>query len=170
MRITPFSFILTCALLGALDLVVVAGQQPKYGVTVKEAKAAALAKAKTYSWTSSQPSPDKTVDAKIVAAVDRELGALGLTKVASGGDVVATYAALQRTDVDLKTKVDKGAVRPTYPVGTLAVDLRDPKTGQPLFRVRIDTPITSERDKIETDIDAAVTAMFEKYPTRTSKR
>ena len=121
-----------------------------YGVKVVVAKAADLAKAKTYSWTVSQPSPDKTVDAQIVAAVDRELSALGFTKAASGtGDVQATYASTRRTDVNLKGKADASGVRPAYEVGTLLVDLRDPATREPLFRVRIDTPVTTEADKAE---------------------
>ena len=52
------TFILTCVLLAAGELAM-AGQQPKYGVTVSVSKAAGLAKAKTYSWQSSQPSPIK---------------------------------------------------------------------------------------------------------------
>ena len=68
-----------------------------------------LAKAKTYSWTASQPSHIKTIDAQIVAAVDRELSALGFTKAESGkGDVLATYASVSRTDVDLKSKGKDG--------------------------------------------------------------
>jgi hypothetical protein len=171
MRTTRFVFILTCALFGIRDRAVVAGQQPKYGVTVKVAKAAALAKAKTYSWTASQPSPIKTVDAQIVAAVDRELGALGFTEVAAGkSDVLATYASVRRTDVDLKSKgVDTGQGR-EFAVGTLVVDLRDPATRQPLFRVRIDKPLDSEPEKVEAAINEAVAAMFEKYPARTSTK
>ena len=57
-----------------------AGQTPKYGVTVKAEKNVDFAKFKTYSWTTGQPSADKTIDARVIAAVDRELGALGLTK------------------------------------------------------------------------------------------
>jgi Domain of unknown function (DUF4136) len=167
MRITRVAFILPCLLLGAGGFVLVAGQQPKYGVTVKVSKAAALAAAKTYSWTASQPSPDKTIDAQIVAAVDRELSARGFTKVATGSsDVEATYASLRRTDVDLKSKgVNTGQGR-EFAVGSLVVDLRDPATRKPLFRVRIDTPIDAEPEKLEAAISAAVTAMFEKYPTQ----
>lgn len=170
MPITRSAILLTCVLLAAGELVVL-GQITKYEVTVKVAKPAALAKAKTYSWTATQPSPDKTVDAQIVAAVDRELTALGFTKIASGkSDVLATYASLRRTDVDLKSKADTSGSRRQYSVGTLVVDLRDPATRQPLFRVRIDKPIDSEPEKLEAAINAAVTEMFEKYPTRTATK
>ena len=83
---------------------------------------------------------------------------------------MATYASLRRTDVDLKSKgADSGHGR-EFAVGTLVVDLRDATTRKALFRVRIDTPIEAERDKAEPAINAAVTAMFEKYPTRTSTK
>ncbi len=67
-------------MLGAASQLVVSAQ-PKYGVTVRTVNRDALTKAKTYQWTESQPSPDKSVDALIVAAVDRELAARGLTKL-----------------------------------------------------------------------------------------
>ena len=162
MRITRSLFVLTGLLLvvGARPAI---GQPPKYGVTVSVGKTAELAKAKTYSWTASQPAFDKTVDAQIVAAVDRELKALGLTKVASGkSDLLATYASQRRTDVELKA-----AGAREFPVGVLILELRDPATSQPLFRARIDKPLDVERAQLEPAINAAVTEMFEKYPTRT---
>jgi Domain of unknown function (DUF4136) len=168
---TRSAFILTGALLGVANLAVAAGQQPKYGVTVAVANVAALEKAKTYSWTPSQPSPIKAIDAQIVAAVDRELSALGFTKAPSGkSDVLATYASVSRTDVDLKSKADKQGARREFPVGTLVVDLRDPATRKALFRVRIDKPLDAEPEKLEGAINAAVTAMFEQYPTRTGTK
>lgn len=169
LRITHSWFILACVLLGAHQLVV-AGQQPKYGVSVKAVKPATLAKAKTYVWTVSQPSAVKSVDTQIVAAVDRELNARGFTKLASGpSDVVVTYASLSRTDADLKSKPSKDGTLREFAVGTLVVDMRDPANRQSLFRVRMDTPIDNDPAKLEATIDAAVTAMFAKYPTA-SKR
>ena len=166
MRITRSVFILTGLLLVAGDRAVV-GQQPKYGVTVNVAKTAELAKAKTYSWTATQPSFDKSVDAQIVAAVDRELTALSFTKITSGkSDVLATYVSQRRTDAELKAKT--GARE--FPVGVLIVELRDPATSQALFRVRIDQPLNVERDKLEPVINAAVTEMFAKYTTRTAPK
>ena len=155
---------LAWVLLGTSQLAV-AGQQPKYGVSVKAAKPAALAKAKTYVWTKSQPSFDKDVDRQIIAAVDRELGARGFTKLDSGtSDVLVTYASIGRTDVDLKSKPSADGMRPQYAVGTLVVDMRDPANKESLFRVRMDTPIDKDPVKLEAGINAAVAAMFEKYP------
>jgi hypothetical protein len=160
---------LAVVLLGTFQLVV-AGQQPKYGVSVKAAKPAVLAKARTYIWTKSQPSFDKDIDRQIVAAVDRELNARGLTKVAAApSDVVVTYASLSRTDVDLKAKTPKGSAAPEYAVGTLVVDLRDPANRESFFRVRMDTPIDKDPVKREAAINEAVAAMFEKYPKSTAR-
>lgn len=164
MRISRASLILTCVGL-LVSQFVAAAQQPKYGVTVLTSKPAPLAKAKTYVWTRGNPALDKRVDALIVAAVDRELSARGFAKLTSGqGDVVVTYASLSRTDVDLKTKVPQGATRPEFAVGTLIVDLSDPASRQQLFRVRMDTPIEKDPVLLEAGINAAVTAMFDKYP------
>ena len=143
----------------------VSAQQPKYGVSVKAAKPASLAKAKTYRWTASQPSFDKDVDRQIVAAVDRELAARGFTKLTSEpSDVVVTYASVSRTDTDLKSKPSASGALREYAVGTLVVDMRDPANRQSLFRVRMDTPIDKDPEKLEAGINAAVAAMFEKYP------
>src|SRR5436189_4830016 len=106
--------------LSALIAAAPAGQMPKYGVTVTADKHVDFAKFKTYSWTSGQPSADKQIDARVVAAVDRELGLLGMTKATSGpGDVLATYYSLSRTDVNVKAKPDSEGRLPQYSVGTL---------------------------------------------------
>ena len=162
-RIALISFAVACALSGASPAAF-AGQQPKYGVSVKASKPSALAKAKTYTWTVSQPSFDKDADRQIIAAVDKELQARGLTKAAAGADLAVTYASTTRTDVDVKSS-GKDGERRQYAVGTLVVDVRNPANKQSLFRVRMDTPITtSDSAKFEAEINAAVAAMFEKYP------
>ena len=148
--------------LGAGPLVV--SGQPKYGVTIRTVNRGALAQAKTYEWTESQPSLDKSVDALIVAAVDRELAARGLAKLASGrADIEVTYRSLNRTDVTATKDRKDGAFR-EFAVGTLVVDLTDSTNRQLLFGVRMDTPIERNPATIETTINDAVKAMFEKYP------
>ena len=155
---------LTCLLLG-LSHLPVAGQQTKYGVTVRAAKPAALANVRTYVWTTGRPTFSKPVDAMIVAAVDRELAAKGFTKRPSGpADMEVSYDALGRTDVDPKAKPSKDGTLPEVSVGMLVVDLREPKSGEQLFSVRMDTPIERDLATIQASIDAAVKAMFEMYP------
>jgi Domain of unknown function (DUF4136) len=146
-----------------------AAQTPKYGVTATVEKNVDFASLRSYSWTKGQPSPDKSIDSRVIAAVDRELSALGLTQMPSGqGDVLVTYASLSRTDVDLKAKADEGR-RPESWVGTLVVALLDPATRRRLLRLRVDQPIEIDRETLGATIDSAVTAMFAKYPGRRSK-
>jgi hypothetical protein len=153
-------------LLCAAAATVSAGQMPKYGATVTVAKNVEPAKFKSYSWTKGGPSPVKTVDAQIMAAVDRELGGLGLTKAAPGkGDVLVTYYSMRRTDVDLKAKPEAGAL-PQYPVGTLLVAMLDPGTRRRLVQLRTDKPIDLDPAQAEAVINSAVTDLFAKYPTR----
>jgi uncharacterized protein DUF4136 len=140
---------------------------PKYDVTVTAEKNVDFAKFKTYSWTKGQPSHSKTIDAQVVAAVDRELATLGMTKATAGpGDVLVTYYSLSRTDVNLKAKQDSKGMLPQYSVGTLVVGLLEPESRKRLLRLRIDKPIDTEPEKLKAAIDEAVAALFAKYPTR----
>jgi hypothetical protein len=151
-------------------LVSAAAAQSRFGVTATTEKGVDYAKLKTYSWTQGQPSPIKEVDSRIVAAVDRELGAIGMTKATSGkGDVLVAYWSLRSTHVDLKAKPDAQGLRPEYPVGTLAVLLFEPNSRRRLLRLRLDKPIDTAPEKLDATINDAVTAMFEKYPTRTTR-
>jgi hypothetical protein len=169
MRLTHVPFVLACVLLATSHLVM-AGAQTKYGVTVKAVQPTALAKARTYVWAASRPTFDKHLDSLIVAAVDRELGARGFTKLPSGhSDVLVTYDALGRTDVDLKSKPAKDGTLRELSVGTLVVDLTDPANRQLLFSVRMDTPIERDLATIGAAIDEVVKEMFDKYPS-SSKR
>jgi len=144
----------------------VAGQATKYGVTVQTSKPDELAKAKTYSWTRAQPSPIREIDLQIVEAVDHELTSRGFMKVAGKpSDLVVSYASLSRTDVDLKGKTSSTGALPQFPVGMLILDLRDTSNSTSFFKVRIDKPIDTDREHLKGEIESAVAAMFQKYPT-----
>jgi len=148
-------------------VVAVASAQTKYGAKATVGKNVDFAALKTYSWTKGRPSPDKTIDAQITAAVDQELSALGLTKAASGpGDVLATYYSLTRTDVNLKAKPDANGARPQYAVGSLLIALLDPTSRQRLLQLRADKPIDTEPAKLHAAINEAVAELFTLYPTR----
>jgi hypothetical protein len=158
------------AVMSVIGVAVLCAQTPTYGVTVTVAKGVDPAKFKTYSWIKGGPSPDKTVDAQILAAVDKELPGVGLTKAASGKpDVLVTYYSLRRTDVNLEAKPDSAGKQPQYPVGSLMVALMDPGTRKRLVQLRTDKPLELEPAKLEAGINAAVTEMFAKYPTRQKK-
>ena len=107
---------------------------------------------KTYSWTPSQPAQSRAVDTQIVAAIDRELSGLGMTKAASGaGDVIVTYSSLAAADASQD------------PAGTLVVGMLDPGRRKPVLQLRLDQPVAGAR---QADIDGAIAALFEHYPTR----
>jgi Domain of unknown function (DUF4136) len=162
--------VVICCLLAAAAPAMFAAQMPKYGVTVTADKNVDFATFKTYSWTQGQPSAVKAINAQIVAAVDRELGALGMSKSTSGpGDVMVAYYSLTRTDVNVDAKADAQGKRPEYSVGTLVVALLDPATRHRMLRLRNDKPIETESGKLEAAIDSAVSELFAKYPTRQKK-
>ncbi len=140
--------VLAAAVLVAALAMPLAAQTPMYGVRVNADKHANFSSFKTYSWTPSQPASSRTVDAQIVAAIDHELSALGLTKAASGaGDVIVTYSALAGTDAGQDP-------------GTLVVGMLEPGRRKAVLQLRTDRPVAG------ADISGAVAALFEHYPTR----
>ena len=139
-------------------------ETPDYGVTLKVAKKTELARLKTYSWGISHAAIDKTVDSQIVAAIERELAAVGLTKVTQGsGDALVSYHTVVRRDVDTKKKTAPDEV-PGYLVGVVGIEVRGASTKDVLFNVRIDKPINAERAQLGPAIDEAIKAMFSHYP------
>ena len=143
--------------------------QPKFGVTSTSDKGTDFTKLKSYAWQSGWDAPPKAHEA-IVAAADRELKAVGLEKKATGADVTIKYAALRRTDVQVSTKATGvDAPRGTMEVGSLLVVMSN-SAGKELWRSRLDAPLDTDPAKITETIDAAVKAVFEKYPTKAPKK
>jgi hypothetical protein len=109
------------------------------------------------------------VDQAIISAIDREMSARGVKKVTSGrSDIVVTYLSVRRTDVDLKSKpsAKDGTLR-EYAVGTLVVSVSDPADRQKkFFTGRVDKPLDLDPATFEATINAAVAAIFEKYPRK----
>ena len=153
-----------------LTVAVVSAQSPtKYGVTVVNQKKVDFTKFKSYSWTTGQPAADKTVDERIVAAIDAQFGSIGMTKVESSpSDVLVSYGAIRRTDV----KVQKpGATSPQtqYSVGTVYLLVLDPKDRTRLLQLRLDKPIDANPAAAGPAIDQAVAELFTKYPVKPRK-
>lgn len=141
-----------------------AAETPDYGVSLKVAKKAELAKVKTYSWGASHAAIDRAVDTRIVEAIERELAGLGLTKVTEGsGDALVAYHTVVRRDVDTKKKTAADEV-PGYLVGVIGIEVRAASTKDLVFHVRIDKPIDVERSQLGPVIDEAIKAMFQRYP------
>jgi len=136
-------------------------------VSVTAEKNVDFSKFTTYTWTKGQPSPSQAIDERVVAAVDRELNARGMTKATSGtGDVMVTYYSTSRTDVQVNAKRDASGVRPEHTVGILIVAFLEPSTQKPLIRMRVDQPVDRDPVKLEEGINTAIAALFDKYPTR----
>jgi hypothetical protein len=85
---------------------------------------------------------------------------------AQPGDVLVLYQSLTRSDIDLKGDISADKA---YPVGTLVVALLQPSDHKELLRLRTDKPIDVAPGKLEAEIDAAVTELFQRYPTRSKK-
>src|SRR5206468_8467897 len=116
--------LLVATLLCAVALVVPSAYTTKYRVTVTADKQVNFSKLKTYSWLESHFVANEQIEGQIMSAIDRELHDLGLTDAKSGqADVVVTYAAYSRTDVQYKQKQISKDVYPAYPVGILVVSL-----------------------------------------------
>jgi hypothetical protein len=154
--------------LASIAITVTARQTTKYGVKVEADKKIDFAAFRTYAHRRAQPSWDKTTDAQIIAAIDREMSALGMTKVESAPDVFVGYGSLTRTDVDLKGKEDAKGVLPQYWVGTLVVTFHN-NGNREVLKMRVDLPIDVKPDQLESSINKAVAMMFEEYPTRKRK-
>ena len=145
-----------------------AAQMPKYKVRASYDKATDFSRLRTYVWEPGWASYDRTVDAEVAEAVERELMSLGLVRgTPEHHDVTVSYGTLRRTDVNLKAKAhDYGGLLPTYPVGTFIVLMRDPRTQRELFRGRSDTPIDPDPDKLNAIIQSQVAQIFQRYPSR----
>src|SRR5262245_60103586 len=141
-----------------------AGYTPKYRVKVQADKRTDFSRLRTYTWMGGHPASIAAVDTEIVAAIERELLALGLMPVASGGDVVVTYASVTRTDVNTKSKPVAKDYRPEYAVAPLVVSMLDPVNLKPLLQLRADRPVHPAG--LEATIGDTIAEMFTYFPTR----
>jgi len=140
---------------------------------VQQDKAVDVTKFRTFSYEVGHPAILKKVDERIIAGIEAQLVARGLTKAASGkGDVVFTYHGVQREDVDLTTFDEKtpapGAMRTpaqTLKVGTLAVDLREASTRKLAWRAKVEDVLLRGDEAAQlAAIDKGIIAVFQVYP------
>ena len=136
---------------------------PKYRVTVTKTKDTNLRALRTYAWFPTHPSSLPNVDAEIRRAIEHELASLGMSP-AEKPEVLATYASLTRTDVNLKAEAGRNEARPEYTVGTLVVSLLEPSTLRPLLKIRADRIVDTAW--IDVSISSTIEEMFRKYPGR----
>ena len=155
-----------------LGFLMTAQQPPALGKVDSEFdKKTNFAAIRTYAWTSGTRALRPEVDKMIVAAIDKEMSGLGLTPVASGGDVTLAYYTTTITNVDLKAfdKIDsKSAPAPTKELGKLVVIMRNPARQQ-LWSALSREYLDPDLSKIEATIQNVTERLFATYPTRTRK-
>jgi len=141
-------------------------------------KAANFAPLKTYSWRPGTPLPNPLMGQRLVAAVDEQLKAKGMTRVDSGGDVSVTYHAAADKQMDVQSFSSGGhyscwggcststTVTPIT-VGTLIVDLVDAKQDKMLWRGSATDTVSDNPSENEAKINAGVKKMFANFPPKT---
>ena len=120
---------------------------------------------KTYAWEKGQISADPVSHKIVVAAVDAELAALGLTRQDAKGDVLVRYHAVGRTDVDLKN-AKKDGTGPTSDVGKVAVELLGGTSFKQVWMATTEERLSKDPAARDTDIRRAITRLFTAYPGR----
>jgi len=139
----------------------------------------------TYAWQKS-PHPAKGFwDQRIIDAVDKQLTDKGLTKVDSNPDMWVVYS---NSIHDQKETIANGMGYPpmwgwgywgptqtvynTYvtKLGTLVVELSDPKDKMLLWRGSVTNTITDNSNKNIKNLDNAVAKLFKGYPPKEEKK
>ncbi len=155
-----------------------------------------FSKYKTYTWVKEPnvESPDQLVEQRIVSNVDETLAKKGLKRVESGGDVMVAYQSSISKQTQLTTmtsgmgggwgygpgwgrgwgygrgmmggsSVSTTTVN-TIPIGTLVIDLLDPKQQKLVFRGIATDTLSSKPEKNTQKIVKSVNKIFDKYPPK----
>jgi hypothetical protein len=134
---------------------------------------------KTYSWEKVQTQDSLWVD-RIKEAVNTDLAAKGWIPVQSGGDISVVAIGTTQNQQTLDTFYDGfgGGWRwrgfggfgdstttvETYKVGTLVVDLFDPKTKKLIWRGSASDALSNKSDRNIRNLDKDVQKMFDHFP------
>ena len=149
------------------------GQTPPAGkIDTTFDKQANFAAFRTYSWGPGKDAFLPEGHKIIVAAVDKQMAAQGLTPVASGGDVTISYYTTTISNVDLKALdklEDRSAPAPTKELGKLIVVMRDAKTRAQLWSAGTHEYLDSDRSRLGASVEAVTERLFATYPGRTRR-
>lgn len=172
---------LTSFVLGsALTLTVATAQQ----VRVDYDHGADFARYHTFTWGKVQASPSisQLAEERIMAQIEETLAKKGLRRQETGGDLVVTYQAAVKQQVQLTTFSSGGpgwgwgpgfgggistTTADRIPIGTLVVDLLDPQAKQLIFRGIASDTVSDKPEKNAKKLAKAMDKMFEKYPPKT---
>jgi len=151
---------------------------------------------KTYQWVN-LPGPggevsDQLIDQSIKRAVDEQLAAKGLTRVAQGGDLYVGYHAIVTEEKSINLNASGWGGGPwsggwggwggfnsgtvtgqtsTIPVGTLIIDLYDPASKQLVWRGDGTKAIDLKKDpnKNYRTLQKGMAKLFKNYPPQAGK-
>ena len=125
---------------------------------------------RTYAWTRGFASLDPELDTFIVAAIERELAAVGLiSQETEPADIVVSYGTVRRSDIDVSAKRDRSSgVYPEYSSGTFNVLIREASSRRDILRARAEVPLDVDTPQLEDHLDAIIVRIFAHYPTRVS--
>jgi hypothetical protein len=177
--------LVTLAIAGLLAPAILVAQKVSYDFD----KTANFPAFKTYGHKEGTPAGQSLIDARIVAAIDAELAAKGLTRVESNPDVFVVYHMAFDKQKDISTYSSgygggygaygwgwgggwAGGTTTTQVrdilIGTLVIDLADAKKGQLAWRgvgvKEVDTQ--AKPDKRDKSINNAVKKIFKNYPPK----
>ena len=153
-------------------------------VSINADRSANFASYHTYMWEAGPNPAHGLWDQRIVAAVDKQLQAKGLTKVASNPDLWVVYS---NSIKDEKSVAGAGyglgptwgwgnsganaAVNTTFvfKIGTLVVEMADTKDKQLVWRGSVSDTINDNSNKNIKNLDKAVAKLFKGYPPKPKK-
>ena len=167
----------TSTLLCTAGLMLLAGGAAAQDVNYDYDRNANWSAYRTYAWAGGTNLADNLNHARIVAAVDSQLGAKGLARVDSTGnpDVLVVYRVGLHQDLEMNGYDNRWAVPsggPSWarvervPVGTLVVGIIDAKTHSMVWRAAAtkDLDLGQSPEKWERNLNKAVEKMFKHYP------
>ena len=166
-------------LLTTLGFALASATASAQNVTYDYDKSADFTKLKTYAWASGINLPDELNHRRIVAAIDAQLAAKGLTKVESGGgaDMLVAYHARLARDVQINASSSgwggarfgnrTGSARTEEIVnGALAVELIDAKSEALLWRgiARKEVDPQASPEKRDREVSKTIEKVFKHFP------
>jgi hypothetical protein len=132
----------------------------------------------TYAWAEGTPAQDPITAQKIVAAIDAQLAGKGLKKVDADPDLIVLYHVSTDQQKSLNWSSMGGFGRfggmgsaqvDTVINGQLKVDIADAKAKQFLWRGTAMDTVSNNPQKLEKQINKALTKMFQKFPPTPGK-
>jgi len=147
----------------------------KQGVESTAAKGKDFAAFHTYTWDKGHEAYNPEAHKLIVAAIDKEMAGLGLTRAdGTAADVMIRYHSLVATVVDFKSlqkapvKAKDGSDK-TSQLGTLVVEMVDRGRKQLWAAKTQETVETTDMSAFGQAIGPVVARLFATYPTRAAK-